>query len=86
VKHRATPSFWHAYRRLSKPLRKLADENFDLLKSDSRHPSLHFKKVGKYWSVRIGLSHRALGVEHEEDVLWFWIGKHDAYDRMIEKR
>jgi hypothetical protein len=27
----------------------LAREKFDLLQSDPRHPSLHFKRVGKLW-------------------------------------
>jgi len=61
----------------------LADENFKLLKSDSRHPSLHLKKAGHYWSVRIGLGYRALAVEHESDLIWFWIGSHGEYDRLI---
>jgi hypothetical protein len=60
-----------------------ANKNFTLLKSDSRHPSLHFKKVGKYYSARVGLSYRALGIEVANGVLWFWIGNHSEYDKII---
>ena len=42
-----------------------------------------FKKVGRYWSARVGSSHRALAVETEDGLVWFWIGDHGQYDRMI---
>jgi hypothetical protein len=61
-------------------VRSLADKAFAQLKADSRHPSLHLKKIGAYWSVRVGLHHRALGREVEDGVLWFWIGSHADYD------
>jgi hypothetical protein len=53
------------------------------LKQDPRHPSLHFKKVGRFWSVRVGGHHRALGVEASDGLLWFWIGSHADYDRLL---
>jgi hypothetical protein len=54
VKHFASPKFWAAYQALPLPVRKVADANDELLKRDPRHPSLQFKKVGRYWSVRVG--------------------------------
>ncbi|WP_435749603.1 hypothetical protein [Thauera sp. AutoDN2] len=54
-----------------------------MLKLNPAHPSLHFKKVGKYRSARVGLKFRALGVELEDGVLWFWIGSHAEYDRLL---
>jgi hypothetical protein len=41
------------------------------------------KKVGNYWSVRASKRHRALAVEVEDGLLWFWIGTHDEYERII---
>jgi hypothetical protein len=55
VKHFASPKFWTAYEALPVPVRKLADANYEPLKRDPRHPSLQFKKVGRCWSVRVGL-------------------------------
>lgn len=75
--------FWAAYEALPSPVRKLADANYALLKNDPRHPSLQFKKVGRYWSVRVGLRYRALAVEVDDGYLWFWIGSHADYDRLI---
>lgn len=80
--HRATPGFWEAYRSQDPAIRELADKSFALLKNDPHHPSLHLKKVSKFWSVRIGLRHRALGVEIPGGLLWFWIGDHATYGRL----
>jgi hypothetical protein len=62
VRHSASPTFWAAYDALPLPVQRLADANYALLKRDPRHPSLQFKKVGRYWSVRIGLRYRALAI------------------------
>jgi hypothetical protein len=83
VKHYATPDFWAGYRNLPSHIREVADKNFTLLKMDPRHPSLHFKKIGKIWSVRIGLFHRALAVKADDGFLWFWIGSHSEYDKLV---
>ena len=64
MKHFATPDFWKAYESLPAHVRRLADRNYQLLKTDSRHPSLHFKRVGRFGSVRVGLNFRALGSGH----------------------
>ncbi len=83
--HRTHPRFWRCYENLPKPIRELASRNFDLLKRDPRHPSLHFKRVGEFWSVRVGLSHRALATEDGEDYVWIWIGAHDDYAKLIRR-
>jgi hypothetical protein len=81
--HRTTERFWKSFARLPDPVQELSKKNFQLLKADPRHPSLHFKKIGNFWSVRIGLDHRALAVEYEDDFIWVWIGSHDEYERML---
>ena len=83
MKHRATPRFWQLYRALPAEIRELADANFELLKSDPRHPSLKLKKIGSKWSARVGLHYRALAIESGSDLVWFWIGDHSEYDRLI---
>jgi hypothetical protein len=44
---------------------------------------LHLKKAGRFWSVRVGLHHRAVAVDAPNGLLWFWIGSHAEYDRLI---
>jgi len=83
LSHKASKRFWRNFDELSPDLQQLARANFELLKEDPQHPSLHFKRVGEYWSVRIGLSHRAVGMDVREGILWFWIGTHDEYDRLF---
>jgi len=65
-------------------IRTLADKNFRLLRDDPNHPSLHFKKVGRFRSARVGLQYRALAVEVDEGLLWFWIGNHSEYERLVD--
>jgi hypothetical protein len=83
MKHRADPEFWICYRKLPPEIRALADKSFQLLKSNPQHASLRFKKVGRNWSVRVGLHYRAVAVQDGDDYLWIWIGHHSEYDRMI---
>lgn len=83
MKHHAASTFWAAYDALPPGIRDLADKNFALLKADPRHPSLHFKRIGELWSVRIGQHFRALGTEVEDGILWIWIGSHSDYDKRV---
>jgi hypothetical protein len=82
--HRTTPQFWERFDALPKEVQELARKNFKLLKQDSRHPSLQFKRLGDYWSARVGLHYRALAVEDGSDFVWVWIGSHAEYDKLIK--
>ena len=64
-------------------MRDLADKNFKLLKSDPKHPSLRLKKIERLWSVRVGAHYRALGLDKPEGIVWFWIGSHADYDKLL---
>ena len=83
MRHRATPRFWACYHALPNEVRQLADRSYARLRQDPHHPSLHFKKAGRFWSVRVGLHYRALAVESGSDLAWFWIGTHAEYDRLV---
>ncbi|CAG0946428.1 hypothetical protein ANRL1_03001 [Anaerolineae bacterium] len=84
MRHFTSPSFWDCYKNLPPAIQALADKNHNILKTNPNHPSLHLKKVVKYWSVRVGRKHRAVAVKIDEGLLWFWIGIHAEYDRLIE--
>ncbi len=83
--HRTTARFWKCFEKLPKPVQRISKKNFWLLKADPSHQSLRFKKVGKFWSTRIGMDYRALAVEDGSDFIWVWIGTHDEYERMIKE-
>jgi mRNA-degrading endonuclease RelE of RelBE toxin-antitoxin system len=84
VRHFTSPSFWKLYNRLPASIQDLADKQYQLLKSNPRHSSLRLKKVGKYWSVRVGIHYRAAAVQIDEGLLWFWIGRHAEYDDLVK--
>lgn len=83
MKHRATPHFWNCYRALPAEVQQLADRSHELLCRDPRHPSLHFKKIGQFWSSRVGLHYRALAIETADELFWVWIGTHADYDHLL---
>lgn len=85
MNHFASSRYWTCYEALPKEVRQQADRQFALLKANPSHPSLHFKKVGKYWSARVNPWVRALCTESGKDLIWFWIGTHTEYERLIKK-
>jgi hypothetical protein len=83
LNHFASPDFWYHYRVLPADVQQLADRCFLLMNSNPRHPSIHLKKASEFWSARVGLHWRAVGVEVENGISWFWIGSHAEYDKII---
>jgi hypothetical protein len=49
--HRTTPQLWKYFKGLPESVQTVAKKNFELLKIDPMHPSLHFNKIGKVWSA-----------------------------------
>lgn len=83
MKSSTKESFRKRFRELPPDVRSLTRKNFRLWLSDPRHPSIQFKKVGRFWSARVGLEYRALAIVEGEVVQWFWIGSHDEYERLL---
>ena len=57
-------------------------------REDPFHPSLQFKRLGTarpVWSVRISIDYRALGARDGDVIVWFWIGSHADYDKLISR-
>ncbi len=78
-----TPDFWACYHALAPEVQSVARSAFRRWLADPRHPSLRFKKAGGLWSVRVGHSHRALAMLDGDTWVWFWIGEHDEYERLL---
>jgi hypothetical protein len=81
--HGTTPDFWICYAALPDRVRIRADKALTQLKMNPRQRSLRLKKVGRFWSARVGIHYRALAIESDGGLLWFWIGIHGEYDRLI---
>ena len=85
MESRAVRTFWDRYHALTPEIRRLADKQYRLWVRNPNHPSLRFKKVGDYWSARINDDFRAVGVMDGGAVVWFFIGSHAEYDRLLKE-
>ena len=84
---RRSKNFRKEYARLPAHVQTLAVKNFLLWKQNPRHPSLNFEQwqPGR-WSVRVGDHHRALAVKRPDgSFLWWWIGTHEAYNKLLRR-
>ena len=87
MKSYVTDDFIAAFRVLPDAVKDQARKNYRLWRINPYHPSLHFKRVHPsepLYSVRIGLGWRVLGLLEDDSIMWFWIGSHAEYDRLIK--
>ncbi len=68
MKHYTSSDFWQHFQNLPTNIKQLAEKNFELLKSNPKHPSLQLKKIDELWSVRIGLHYRAIGIDIQDGI------------------
>ena len=88
MRSQTTNRFRKAFEQLPADIQKRARTIYKIWKENQNHPSLHFKQVHQnepIFSVRIGLSYRALGIKQNNDMIWFWIGSHEEYNNIIEQ-
>jgi hypothetical protein len=87
VKNRTSPGFRRRFRDLPDALQHAARRAYGRLKVDPGHPGLQLKRIQTkrtLVSVRVSDDYRALGeMQDDETVVWFWIGPHHEYDRLI---
>jgi hypothetical protein len=81
--HHTSSHFWDAFDLLPLTVQRKAQENFELLKRNPRHPSLRFKKIGGLWSARVGKKYRAVAQAVPDGFQWVWIGTHNDYEKFI---
>jgi len=87
MKSRTTKEFRELLASLPDHVRKQAYKAYRLFILDTAHPSLHFKKVWDdpvTYSARVGIGYRALCQFNGSAFIWFWIGSHAEYDRLLD--
>jgi hypothetical protein len=47
-------------------------------------PEIKVHQRDPIYSARMALGYRALGLLDDDEIAWFWIGTHAAYDRLLE--
>ena len=83
MKSSTTRAFRKQLSELPSAVRQQARKQFRLWLENPQHPSVHFKPVGQYWSARVNREIRALAVRRADDIVWFYIGPHDGYERQL---
>jgi len=89
MKSRTTRQFRELFARLPAYVQQQARETYRLFQADPRHPGLHFKKVLDdpiTFSARVGISYRAVAALDGDTLVWFWIGSHADYDKLLGQR
>ncbi len=81
----ALPGFWKCYDGLPKNTRALADAKYALFEREPFHPSLGLKPKGEVWTVDVGRSYRAIAYRTGDEFHWFWIGSHEAYNKLLRR-
>ncbi|MFP4548822.1 MAG: hypothetical protein ACLFQM_11880 [Fidelibacterota bacterium] len=88
MKSKTTNKFWKCYRELPAGIKKQAKETYSTFQNNPDYPGLNFKKVHNklpIFSVRISRDYRALGIKQENTIIWYWIGSHNDYERILKK-
>jgi len=88
MKSKTTELFWKLYANLPVLIKKQARDVFKCFQEDPFYPSLYFKRVHSsrpIFSIRISKSYRAVGVLQENEIIWFWIGSHSEYDKLLKQ-
>jgi len=83
-----TDRFRKAFAELPAEIQKQARQAYKLFLENPHHPSLRFKSIHAtqpIFSVRIGLNYRAVGVREGDDMIWYWVGSHAEYDKLIQQ-
>lgn len=81
-----TDDFADCFEKLPDSVKKQAKKAYRLWKKDMNYPSLHLKRVNAkdpVYSVRIGRGWRVLGLMEGNAIMWFWIGTHADYDKLL---
>ena len=74
--------------KLPKEVRRQVGEAYRLFRHNPSHRSLRFKKIHDtqpIYSVRINIEYRAVGVVDGGEIIWFWIGSHSEYDKLLNR-
>lgn len=86
MRSHTTERFREAFARLPIDVQGQDRAAYRLFRQNPHHPSLHFRQVHPtrpIYSARVGRHYRALGMREDDTIIWFWIGSHADYDRLL---
>jgi hypothetical protein len=88
MRSKRTAQFRRLFDQLPHDIQQLAHHAYQQFLADPSYPGLDFKQVSKKgptYSVRVGIHYRALAIRSADYWLWFWIGSHAEYDRLLQQ-
>ena len=83
-----TSRFRNCFEKLPVQVQQSSRKAYRLWKENPQHPGLQFKLVvpeDSIYSIRVSLAYRALGVKERETIIWFWIGSHSDYEKLLKQ-
>ncbi len=86
MKSRTTIQFRQAFAKLPEQVQQQTRASYRQFKENPGHPSLRFKKVHQnlpIYSARISKNYRAVGQLDGDLIIWFWVGSHIEYERLL---
>jgi hypothetical protein len=87
MKSRTTDRFWKSYDELPVEIKEQAREAYRLFQENPYYPSLYFKRIHStrpIFSARISKNYRAAGIVQGNEIIWFWVGSHSEYDKLVK--
>ena len=85
---RTSSDFRRDLARLPAAVRRQVRDAYRLFRDNPQHPSLKFKKLPPHedlWSVRISNDYRAIGRYRGDVLVWFFVGSHADYDKLVAR-
>lgn len=85
---KASSRFWRLYDRLSRHEQQRVRKAYQIWKTNPNTPGLRFKRVSEeepIYSARVSDDYRVLGLLEGDTIIWFWVGRHDEYERILNK-
>lgn len=86
---RRTEGFKKLLAALPVQIQNQARDAYLLWQDNPKHPGLRFKKIHakeEIWSARITDDYRVVGIKNGDRMVWFWIGSHADFDKLLRKR
>jgi hypothetical protein len=88
MKSRTTRQFRELLAALPAHVQRQARVAYQLFRDNPSHPGLRFKKVypdPPIYSARVGIDYRAVCALDADTAIWFWIGSHADYDKLLDQ-
>ena len=88
MRSRINERFRKTFEALPEEIQRKAREAYARWHENPSHPALQYKKIHQsqpIYSVRVALGWRAIGLVQDDEMIWFWIGSHSEYDKLIAR-